>query len=336
MAGFKRRVSYIHLYENMRKGRNIGFVKTDVQGGKCRIEVRMNGVYTNGKEICEIYSLVKKKDAATGYFVGDFSLERQCGECSFQKEESRIDDNGSKIEDIEGFAFQLSENRLALSLLDGTGPAFHEVWIRDREYSPDGVVMHSEEAVEFMPQDESVPTEDIIYTNQSDQSEPDGQTEEEPESEYPEIETADSSAQAPDTESQSENIQDDSENRKKDSKDVSVITPFEDVTGYVFYKISPDNLMNLAAEYEIMQHNSFLLHGYYNYQYLIIGQKDGDRWILGVPGVYHDREQMMASMFGFPEFKSAKKGKVVLGTFGYYLKEVRVNGDLWNISPRPV
>lgn len=64
-------------------------------------------------------------------------------------------------------------------------------------------------------------------------------------------------------------------------------------------------------------HNSFLLHGYYNYGHLVLDERNGESR-LGVPGNYYEREQMVATMFGFPDFEPAGKEKIQTGTFGYY------------------
>lgn len=47
--------------------------------------------------------------------------------------------------------------------------------------------------------------------------------------------------------------------------------------------------------------NSFLLHGYYNYRHLAFID-DGEKFRLGVPGIYHPQEAKAASSFGFTEF----------------------------------
>lgn len=65
-------------------------------------------------------------------------------------------------------------------------------------------------------------------------------------------------------------------------------------------------------------HNSFLLHGYYNYGHVMIDES-GAEPRLGVPGNYYEREQMVAEMFGFPVFEAAREGeKITNGTFGYF------------------
>lgn len=71
-------------------------------------------------------------------------------------------------------------------------------------------------------------------------------------------------------------------------------------------------------EFRSYVHNSFLLHGYYNYGHVIIDET-GEEPRLGVPGNYYEREQMVAAMFGFPDFEPAREGeKVGSGTFGYF------------------
>lgn len=65
-------------------------------------------------------------------------------------------------------------------------------------------------------------------------------------------------------------------------------------------------------------HNSFLLHGYYNYGHVVIDES-GEEPRLGVPGNYYEREQMVAEMFGFPVFEAAREEeKITNGTFGYF------------------
>lgn len=64
-------------------------------------------------------------------------------------------------------------------------------------------------------------------------------------------------------------------------------------------------------------HNSFLLHGYYNYGHLVLDEKNG-KSRLGVPGNYYEREEVVAGMFGFPDFEPAKGRAKQTGVFGYY------------------
>lgn len=104
----------------------------------------------------------------------------------------------------------------------------------------------------------------------------------------------------------------------------STIHPFGDEREYL--SITPRDFVILASEHQKMVHNSFLLHGYYNYRHIILGKfktGDEDRYYLGVPGVYYDREKMAAEMFGFEAFEG-KQTPAEPGSFGYYMKSVRI------------
>lgn len=72
--------------------------------------------------------------------------------------------------------------------------------------------------------------------------------------------------------------------------------------------------------------NSFLTHNFYTYQYLLLGKMRFDdgkfRYILGVPGVYSNREKYLANMFGFDQFIPIKQTGVKTGEFGYWIVEV--------------
>ena len=84
--------------------------------------------------------------------------------------------------------------------------------------------------------------------------------------------------------------------------------------------------MVLTREYQPLANNSFLLHGFYNYHHVILGkiEEQGQESIyLGVPGVYHEREKVVAVMFGFDSFECARE-PAETGTFGYYMKQVEI------------
>lgn len=97
------------------------------------------------------------------------------------------------------------------------------------------------------------------------------------------------------------------------------IHPYGD--GRVYVKLEPADFVILQEKYQHLVNNSFLLHGFYNYRYVILG-KEGD-YYLGVPGVYYEREKMVALMFGFEAFE-CPGGNMRPGEFGYYLRKVEL------------
>lgn len=106
------------------------------------------------------------------------------------------------------------------------------------------------------------------------------------------------------------------------------IDVFDYENGCEVLKIRPQDIGLLPRENWVYGNNSFLLHGYYNYQCLILVRLNNPngraRFLLGVPGHYFSSEKYMASMFGFPHFVLSKKQPMENGRFGYWYTDVRL------------
>ena len=87
-------------------------------------------------------------------------------------------------------------------------------------------------------------------------------------------------------------------------------------------KIVPQDIGKLNIRNWKLGNNSFLTHGYYNYRYLMLGKIKDGKCVLGVPGVFTNKEKYMANMFGFRTFVPVKKTDVLTGSFGYWVIEV--------------
>lgn len=98
------------------------------------------------------------------------------------------------------------------------------------------------------------------------------------------------------------------------------IHPYGDERVYV--KLEPKDFLILSSKYQHLVNNSFLLHGFYNYRHVILGKEKGN-YYLGVPGVFYEREKMVALMFGFEAFE-CPSGEPKAGEFGYYLRRVEL------------
>lgn len=97
----------------------------------------------------------------------------------------------------------------------------------------------------------------------------------------------------------------------------------------VIYKITRQDMAKLPRREWKLANNQFLLHGCHNYHHLVSFEKDGKCW-LGVPGIYHPREQQAALAFGFDQFMTPDEGEIELSEderndqdhFGYWCREV--------------
>ena len=108
------------------------------------------------------------------------------------------------------------------------------------------------------------------------------------------------------------------------------IQAFDCAGGCEILTIKPQDIGLMPREIWTYGNNSFLLHGYYNYRYLILAKvnipgREKSRYILGVPGNYYSNEKYMASMFGFPHFVLAKDQSTPEGRFGYWYTDVRLD-----------
>jgi hypothetical protein len=70
-------------------------------------------------------------------------------------------------------------------------------------------------------------------------------------------------------------------------------------------RIDISDIRKLPKKNWYLCNNSFLIHGFFNYRYLVLVESErngGKKTYLGVPGVYEKPERMMAMLFGFPDF----------------------------------
>lgn len=109
----------------------------------------------------------------------------------------------------------------------------------------------------------------------------------------------------------------------------------EEISAYIpphtrhYEKIQRQDLSRLPRREWRLANNSFLLHGFYNYHHLLYIE-DGDKTWIGVPGVYHEKERVAASAFGFPEFQRltdmelelSEDEKNTYDDFGYWCRQV--------------
>ena len=102
------------------------------------------------------------------------------------------------------------------------------------------------------------------------------------------------------------------------------IHPFHDARE--FLSVGPEDFVVLRERCYQMTHNSFLLHGYYNYRHLLLMRQETTgqvKYYLGVPGNFYEREKQVARMFGFESFEGTRE-PAWEGDFGYYLIAVEL------------
>lgn len=345
---FDKKIVYLDYLESGEKIKNGGFVKWDVRGEDCRIQIHIRGLYTTDTLQGEI-KLISREET---YGADRIGLQYGTGEYATHWKNSDLAGTGLSYAECDGILIRLSDTRVLKGqwrerareeeLLPQESPEpipaqkedvtlmshvvefpmmkSAEMEESEAEISENSEAMETAEItepgplateVEETPESEDMPQSEQV-TEKIDSSR---ERKEETESEIPEVrEEQPMASNFPLSQNKWEQLE----------RLYPRIHPFGDNREYL--SITPRDFIVMSRQYQELVQNSFLLHGYYNYGHLIltkIMEGDEDRYYLGVPGVYFDREKQAALMFGFEGFE-AGTDKMEDGGFGYYMKRVEI------------
>lgn len=310
MAGMKRFVTYIYSYEDGRKGSNTGFAKIEIRGDDCRIEIHLRGAYFN-RTSCNVCLFREDAGDIQGFAIGDMMVQNGAGDFYTVIREAQIGESPFGMTDMEGI-FLLSEDQRILMSRWKEGPALEVRPERFRlwEAGNDRGMQDStgEHSVKEEIQNDNSSRFEPRWKKQNPKREVSVSTD------LPGNETKEKKAAVEDgfgkaedmaaTEIPMRNIF--PEYRWEEiwellQEKYTLLAPFED-ENTVCVRIELRDLRELPKRYWYLGNNSFLLHGFFNYRYLVIGRTAEERWFIGVPGIYQNQERVMAAIFGFPEF----------------------------------
>ena len=318
MAGLQRFITYIYRYENDEKMENTGFAKIEIRGSVCRIEIHIHNINMEEPETT-VYLFARKAEIMYGIPVGNLNISRGNGDVRYSFDTKDLIKFDTTIKDLEGLWIPLSkECYLASQWKEGT--------IKKE-------LFHKKEEIE-----EKKETKEVI------------EIPEEPEEETSEISQSTEANSSVELKQEQADVSQNTQETKKDSKQPIQATElpleeFFDSHGWegifrklrlkldIFYPFEGEeiecvrmqlkDLRELPQKYWYIGNNSFLLHGFFNYRHLIFGELSEDetkKYFIGVPGVFQNQERIMASMFGFPEFRTAKTTEYMTGNFGYWYR----------------
>lgn len=334
MPGMKRFVTYIYLYEDKKKGSNAGFAKVEIRGEDCRIEIHLRGVCSGVKKGSVCLFRTNAGDMI-GFAMGEMQIMNGSGDFGTIIKAGEIGNSPYSIYEMEGLCIIGDDGQMMVSRWK-EGIALEVDRKRFKLWQPPQLAEISAPlASEPKLQEKNQP------------STPGKQPQKQPSGEVKPPETQSSEMREQKIHQNYANIEE-QENisateipmrnifPKYDwltiwerlQKEHTVFAPFEDKE-ILCVQIELKNLRELPKRYWYLGNNSFLLHGFFNYRYIIIGNIDKDRWFIGVPGVYQHQERVMAAIFGFPEFipasetggeNGAKEVSEPLNRFGYWYR----------------
>jgi hypothetical protein len=384
MTDYKRMVSYMYLYENGIKKKNVGFARIEVKDGQCRFTLHMQ-LLGQLDGIFPTYLIERTSDGMELIYLGDSILKNQIMDSKLSAKEGNIMDTGRSLAEIGGMLLFLNDSIFFATEWDDK-PILHkevltamkpkekkepEMTLEEELQIPKYKLPRGYKIIERMQGEKKV----VEVLAADSESKANAMLAADSKNKADEVLAADSKSKADAVavavavveeeveekftleeklteEKQSTELEEILQNMMEETvpDDFSAINdqevqpaqmqeeldpaivreifennpriyPFEDNEILICAKIEPKDIGLLPKELWALSNNSFLMHGYYCYHHLILAKlKDryGCRFILGVPGIYHNRERFMAKMFGFDGFKPIRKRELRQGDFGYW------------------
>lgn len=325
---FKRFVSYVYEYAGEEKLHNCGFVKVEVRQEMVRFGIHLQTKKKN-RDKCRIYGFVRKEERLEGVLIGETAVQNGIVDVRFLKQVQSVSENPDipiPFEQLGGIVF----------MMEG-GSCYSTVWDEDG-FSMGNFQKPKERNEKTADRNEKTANENGKTTGEKEQTEEEKnsggqeplydeklhiQEEQDVRRELKEEEEAKSrqdetdSWQKPGTGQQAES--DTMIDWEQIERIALPMQPFAWAQDQLYYRLDLKDLKYLPKNYQYLIKNSFVIHGYYNYQYLILGQCQG-RIVFGVPGVYHPMEDIVAAFFGFGEFWHAQQQTKQNGCFGYWCR----------------
>lgn len=295
----QRFVTYIYAYENNNKNQNVGFAKVDIRGDYCQVEIHLKRTgYTNVK--CPVYLFVRENEVIVGVEIGEIALVNGCGDFVRQLNCNGVGETPYCMKDMKGI----------LIFLDNT-VMFASQWDEKAIYREN-----------FKPYEE---TKEIPVEQAEDAAE---EPEESGQMEKLQVESVQAQQSR---EQQTEELQPEAQRSgdmwmdlwEKINGMYGAKNLFENMPEISGIHMELKDLRELPKKYWYLGSNSFLLHGFFNYRHLLLGKvenESGRKWFIGVPGIYQNQEKVLATVFGFPEFRQEKDTGVKTGQFGYWYR----------------
>ena len=337
MAGMKRFVTYIYAYEEEKKGSNVGFARIEIRGQDARIEIHLRGVYA-ASAACRVYLFQreaaggKEATGVTGVLVGEMKLTNGSGNGVVVLKGGRVGASPYGITEMEGLFFVIGEGRILMSRWREGAP-FKVGLSGFREWQPEEPKEKTAEkgaAAETAAQKE-VREAAAAQSEQNSQTAAQGMAQDVPSGSGMETAAAGEETEAIHvTELPMRNLFPEYdwnavwEELCREHKPAALFEEWDTQC----IQLELKDLRSLPKKYWYLGNNSFLLHGFFNYRYLVLGRTAEERWFLGVPGVYQRQERVMAAIFGFPEFFAAgsggerREGREPVNHFGCWVRYI--------------
>lgn len=341
MSEYQRFVSYIYLYDRGIKVKNSGFAKIECKDNILRIKMNLKGVFNNIYEKWTVYLLVEDNQEMLGIYTGDLKGKGNSAEFQVVCSAQNLNKTTKSFQDVKGLAVISSGNKKYATFWKETNitiESFRE-YTEEKDKNQKRILnfrtdkKQENKYLEAMSVEEEAKDKEEKSAKKSEETKVSEKKLEKvlttevvdmvdkPEVNYSQSNlTIEEAQKIPEFEPEPKielevNL---NENWNKLIQQYKSLNPFSD-QDIECIRIELKDLKILPKSQWGLSSNSFVLHGFYNYQYLILGRIK-ERFIIGVPGIYCNKEKLVAGLFGFNDFRPAQVSEYKTGRFGYWYK----------------
>ena len=265
----KRFVTYLYEYDRTIRGRNVGFIRNDIRNDRCLMDIHIRGL-ERIKEKAPIYLIVRDGECV-GIPAGEIVISQGIGNAFLELPGNHIGKTNYNSGDIQAVIVRYGNGKMLLG----------------------SYVQH--------------PASDLLsgtFTKWEAQAIPESP---EPDPNATRGENDDSGSIRPVSEIQRGQNDDFDSTRPDVLSQQGTAAPTEEKLCPPTYKrIAITDIRSFPAQNWHLCSNSFLVHGFFCYHYLIlktVNAPNSTQIYLGVPGIYASQERMMALLFGFNDFE---------------------------------
>ena len=266
MAGIKRFITYIYAYENGTKGINAGFAKVEIRGNECRIEVHLRGTPIR-MGMDQVYLFKVEGGQMLAFPMGEMRMIKGSGDYGTIIKADQIGGSEYSFAEMDGMVFAGEEGAIAMTRwTEGKPFAVKTENIRlwePQRFDVGGIENQKEneknENIEERATAERVNAEKVTAKKTENPADKNG-------------ENAVEELHA--TEMPMRNIFPkfvwvDTWERFKNTYPYFTLPEDKNVE---CVRIELKDLRELPRKYWYLGNNSFLLHGFFNYRYLVLGK----------------------------------------------------------------
>lgn len=333
----KRFVTYLYEYDRTIRGRNVGFIRNDIRNDRCLMDIHIRGL-ERIKEKAPIYLIVRNGECI-GIPAGEIVISQGIGNAFLELPGNHIGKTNYNSGDIQAVIVRYGNGKMLLGsyvqhpasdLLSGTFTKWEAQAIPESpEPDPNATRGENDDSDSTRPVSEiprgqndnfdSIRPDSEISRGQNDDSDPiypvseisRGQNDDSgsirPVSEIPRGQNDDFDSIRPVSEIlRGQNDDFDSIRPEPLSQQSTEAQAEEKLCPPTYKRIAITDIRSFPAQNWHLCSNSFLVHGFFCYHYLIlktVNAPDGTQIYLGVPGIYASQERMMALLFGFNDFE---------------------------------